>query len=233
MNIAVILSGGTGSRMRTDGFPKQYIEVNGKPILLYTLEKFDTCPCIDKIIVVADVNWHNAITQWTQQSKLEKFAGFALPGSSRQESIFHGLQACMALSQKDDDCVIIHDGVRPLVSHSLIEACFRELDTYDGCMPVLAVTDTVYYSEDSHTITSLLDRNKLFAGQSPEAFRLKKYYAINEAASPEELANIRGTTEIAYQNGHKISLIPGEYSNFKLTTPTDLDRFKAMLEASV
>ena len=148
----------------------------------------------------------------------------------RQESIFSGLSVCMAQSQKDDDGVIIHDGVRPLLSHDLITACLDALQDYDGSMPVLPVTDTTYLSQDGKHISGLLDRSTLFSGQAPEAFRLHAYYRINQAATKQELAETRGTTEIAYRHNFNIRLIPGEYGNFKLTTPTDLDRFRAILE---
>ncbi len=230
MNFALILSGGVGSRMRSDGFPKQYIEVKDKPILLYTLEKFQTCTAIDKIVIVADPTWQTQITAWMELSGISKFSGFASPGESRQESIFSGLSSCMTLSRGEDDGVIIHDGVRPLVSHGLICACLEALTDYDGSMPVLPVTDTTYVSQDGKHISGLLDRSTLFSGQAPEAFRLRPYYRINKEATKQELAETRGTTEIAYRHNFNIRLIPGEYGNFKLTTPTDLDRFRAILE---
>ena len=230
MNIALILSGGVGSRMRSDGFPKQYIAVNGKPILMYTLEKFQSCPVIDKIVIVADPAWQADIRAWLAQENITKFADFALPGTSRQGSILNGLEVCMTLAAENTDGVIIHDGVRPLVNHALIADCLAALKDHDGCMPVLPVTDTTYMSEDGKHISSLLDRSTLFAGQSPETFRLQPYYEINKNASAEELENTRGTTEIAYKHGMDIRLIPGDYGNFKLTTPTDLDRFRTVLE---
>ena len=230
MNFAIILSGGIGSRMRTDGFPKQYIEINGKPILLYTLEKFEKTNCVDKIVIVADDKWHSNIKNWILKFGINsKFAGFAKPGNSRQRSILNGLEFCKMLSHSETDNVIIHDGVRPCVTEDLIKACLDACSEYDGCMPVIPVTDTIYYSEDGKEITNLLDRSKLFAGQAPEAFRFNKYYEINKSADLEEIENTKGTTEIAYRNGLNIRLIPGEYANFKLTTPTDLERFKTVL----
>lgn len=230
MNFAIILSGGIGSRMRKDGFPKQYIKINNKPILLYTVEKFEKVECIDKIIIVADECWYKEIKGWFEKFNTGfKFSGFAKPGTSRQGSILNGLEKCKEMSTNAFDKVIIHDGVRPCVSKDLIKSCINACDDYDGCMPVIPVTDTTYYSEDGEEITNLLDRNKLFAGQAPEAFKLDKYYKINKSVSCEEIENTKGTTEIAYKHGLKIRLIPGDYANFKLTVPTDLDRFKTVL----
>ena len=231
MNIAVILSGGVGSRMRADGFPKQYIPVKEKPVLMYTLEKYQASPAIDKIVIVADPVWHGDIRAWMENAGITKFADFALPGTSRQGSVYNGLKACAALAASEETAnVAIHDGVRPLVSLELIAACMDALGEYDGCMPVLAVTDTTYLSQDGMHIAGLLDRSTLFSGLTPEAFRLWPFLRIHENASEEELENTRGSTEIAYKHGMNMRLIPGEYSNFKLTTPTDLDRFRAILE---
>ncbi|MCC8137787.1 MAG: 2-C-methyl-D-erythritol 4-phosphate cytidylyltransferase [Clostridiales bacterium] len=229
MVFALILSGGIGTRMRQDGFPKQYIKVNKKPVLIYTLEKFEQCSMIDQVILVADEQWKEKILEWLDEYHIKKITAFAKPGSSRQGSIVNGLSACVHISGKQEDRVVIHDAARPMVSDTLITECLKQLDTYDGCMPVLPINDTVYQSNDGKSITHLLDRNTLFAGQAPEAFKLMRYWEINRNATEEEINNTRGTSEIAYRNGLNISLIPGEDINFKLTTPADLEHFKALM----
>lgn len=229
MNYALILSGGVGTRMRSDGFPKQYLEIDAKPILMFTVEVFSRCTAIDKIVIVAAEIWQEKIGEWISDYHIEKFDSFALPGDSRQESIFHGLKACMISSIFEDDKVIIHDGVRPLVTEELIVNCLAKLPKHDGCIPVLPVTDTTYFSDDGKTIDSLLDRSKLFAGQAPEAFMLRKYYKLNVGLPKEVLEKTRGTSEIAFDAGFDICMIPGDYRNFKLTTPVDLDRFNTII----
>lgn len=231
MNYAIILSGGIGTRMRSDGFPKQYIEINHKPILIYTLEKFENNLEIDKIIVVAAEQWENKIKEWSDKYGISKLYSIASPGETRQESIFNGLKACMEINGEVDDMVIIHDAVRPLVSDHLISSCISALNEYDGCLPVLPVNDTIYQSTSGNAITQLLKRETLFAGQAPEAFRLREYYEINADATKEELARTRGTSEIAYKHGMNICLIEGDDMNFKLTTPADLNRFRVLINA--
>lgn len=227
MNYAIILSGGIGARMNTNGFPKQYISVNNKPIIVYTLEKFEINNHIDSIIIVAAKEWQGEIKKWCEQYKILKFVRFALPGETRQESVLHGLEACGDCSE--DDNVIIHDSVRPLVNDSIITNCINALNTYDGSMPAVPVNDTVYLSDNGTDISSLIDRSKLFAGQSPEAYKLKKYYEINKIASKEELNKTRGSSELAFNHGLKVKIIQGDYGNFKITTPTDLQRFKSII----
>ena len=229
MNYAVILSGGVGSRMRQDGFPKQYIEIYGKPILIYTLERFNNNALVDKIIIVAAEQWREKIFEWIDIYGINKFVEIANAGNTRQESILNGLEVCAKYSVESSDNVIIHDAVRPLLSDLLISKCLSALKNSEGCMPVLPINDTVYHSLNGNEITNLLDRKTLFAGQAPEAFHLHRYLEINRFATKTELANIRGSSEIAYKNGLDVTLIAGEEMNFKLTTPVDLERFKAIL----
>lgn len=228
MNYAVILSGGIGQRMRMEGLPKQYIEINGKPILMYTLEKFERSSCVDRIVIVAASQWYEQIQAWIQQYNITKFHGFAPAGSSRQESVLNGLNACIDESTTDEDSVGIHDAVRPLVSVELINSCYENLEGHDGVLPVLPMSDTIYLSNDAQSITSLLDRSVLFAGQSPEVYRLLHHLEINRKATKQELELVCGSSVIAHQNGHDVKLIPGEDLNFKITTQADLNRLMVL-----
>ena len=199
MNYAIILSGGIGTRMHMGDFPKQYYKVKGRMILEYTLDAFEKSGSVDEIMAI------------------------------RQESILSGLSVCMERSESETDKVIIHDGVRPLVSCELIDACFDAIGEYEACLPVIPATDTIYYSEDGKGVDKLLDRSKLFMGQSPETFWLHQYYKIHEGKSHEFLMSMRGTTEIAYVAGMKICMIPGDPMNFKITHPADLQRFRMIV----
>ena len=232
MNIAVILAGGVGSRMRGDGFPKQYIEVGGKPVLIYTLEKFQTCQAVDRIVVVANEQWKADILAWCDQFGISKLSAIAEPGETRQESVLSGLATCEQFSDFPEDIVLIHDAARPLVTPELINAVVEQSKTHDGCLPVIPMKDTVYCSTDGKTVTNLTDRSTLFCGQSPEAFNLQKYLLLNRQTPIEQLKLIRGSSELAHQYGFEISLIPGEEMNFKLTTQEDMDRFCSICSIS-
>ncbi len=232
MNIALVLAGGTGTRMRTDGFPKQYIEIKGKPVLLYTLEKFQACADVSHIVVVAHAQWEEKILQWAKTYGIDKFAGIAHQGDSRQESVYNGLEACMKLNPQADDLVLIHDSARPLVTPELISACVKGADGHDGCLPVIAVKDTIYYSRDGQTVHDLTDRSSLFCGQSPEVLKLLPYLELCRNLSAEQMLNIRGSCELAFRNGWDVCMIPGEEYNFKLTTAEDMSRLRKLLEES-
>lgn len=229
MNIAIILAGGVGSRMKTIDRPKQYIEVKGRPIINYCLRTFEKKTEIDGIYIVADHSWQEYIEEWLKKDNITKFKGFAPAGKSRQHSIYNGLQACEK-EAGEDDIVIIHDAARPFVSDEIIDCCIQGATELDGAMPVITVKDTVYRSKDGKSIASLLERSELFAGQAPESFRYGKYKKIHDEATEEELMNTRGSSEIAYKHGMEIRLFEGAEKNFKITTMEDLTNFEAELD---
>lgn len=219
MNTAIILAGGIGSRLGANR-PKQYIEVNGRPIISYCLDTFENNQIIDEIIIVVSDEWLDYVSEIV--SKLSKFSRFAPAGSSRQHSIFNGLKFCDPRTES----VIIHDAARPNVSNNLIDECFACLNGYDGVMPVIPVKDTIYYSEDGDQVNSLLNRDHLFAGQSPECFNYDMYYTVHKSLSENDLALIKGSSEIAFMHNMRIKMIKGDESNYKITTLSDLEKFK-------
>lgn len=228
MNTALILSGGTGSRVGAD-IPKQYIKVHGKPIIQYCLETIACHERIDAIQIVADSIWQDFIIEYRKDSVFErKFKGFSLPGANRQLSIWNGLEEIRKYAS-DQDLVFIHDAARPLISRDLISECLKAAAGYDGVLPVLPMKDTVYMSEDGEKITSLLERNQIFAGQAPEVFVLGAYYRANQLLFPEKIFKINGSTEPAVLAGMKIRMIPGDEKNFKITTKEDMDRFEEIV----
>lgn len=229
MNVAIVLSGGTGTRLGAH-IPKQYIEVNNRPIISYSLETIIGHRLIDHIIIVAAEEWQDLIKKCVTNA--DKDISFCQPGNSRQGSILNGLKKCEKLFNNDVDLVLIHDAARPLLSEELIERCLNISDEYDGAMPVLSVKDTTYQSIDGTHITALLDRNTLFAGQAPESFRFRKYLDIHNPLSSEEIDQIKGSSEIAHKFGLNIKLVKGDPLNFKITDNSDLNRFKTICNES-
>ncbi|MCM1119881.1 MAG: 2-C-methyl-D-erythritol 4-phosphate cytidylyltransferase [bacterium] len=233
MNTAIILAGGTGVRLHSN-IPKQYLAVQGKPVIAYSLEKFLDNDVIDAIQIVADDAWHAFIRQSMGHNQyLHKLKGFSRPGKNRQLSILNGLEDVKQYAP-DDSCIMIHDAARPLVEKEFIKACFARIGEHDGVMPVLSMKDTVYLSCDGKRVDSLLDRKKVFAGQAPEVFRLGVYYHANRALSSEQLLRVNGSTEPAVMAGLDIVMIDGDEGNFKITTEADLERFRQkVLEKTV
>lgn len=222
MNYAIILSGGVGTRLGLD-IPKQYYKVNDKYILEYVLDVMEQCSLLEGYIIVAAPQWQEEIKRVISNTK---FIGFATPGVNRQLSIYNGLVALQKkVLPKDDDVVLIQDAVRPNTSQELLTRCFSIRPDKDGAMPVLPMKDTVYLSRDGKKIDSLLNRQEIFAGQAPEAFRFGKYMKANEALLPEEILQINGSTEPAIRAGMCIAMIEGDEHNYKITTMADLQQF--------
>lgn len=229
MNIALILSGGTGTRLGTD-IPKQYLEVADRPIISYSLEQLAMHSDVDMLWIVADPSWHELILECVTKYDIHgKFKGFSEPGKNRQLSIFNGLEGIRQYTS-DSDHVFIHDAARPLLSADMITECFAGMEGHDGVLPVLPMKDTVYLSMDGKTITSLLNRSEIFAGQAPEVFEFGKYYEANKRLLPERILVINGSTEPAIMAGMDIAMIPGDENNFKITTRADLERFREIVK---
>lgn len=242
MVTALLLSGGTGTRMGVET-PKQYIEINGKPIIAYSLQTLFSHEGIDAVQIVADEMWRETILGCMERLQgggnegvspvkrdrgIDKFRGFSAPGKNRQLSILNGL-ADIGTYVADSDYVLIHDAARPLLSADLITACLDAVAGHDGALPVLPMKDTVYFSEDGERITSLLERSRIYAGQAPEIFVYGRYYEANRALLPERILKINGSTEPAVMAGMDIAMIPGDEGNFKITTRGDLERFREII----
>lgn len=229
MNIALILSGGTGARLGAS-IPKQYIEVCGKPIIIYSMECLTLHNRIDALQIVADPDWQEPIRNWLEIfGGWKKVRGFSAPGQNRQLSIFHGLRDIREYAG-DSAHIFIHDAARPMLSRQQITDCLAAMGGHDGVIPVLPMKDTVYTSKDGKTIASLLKRDEIFAGQAPEVFRLGTYYEANLQLMPERILKINGSTEPAVLAGLDVAMIPGDEGNFKITTKEDLERFRLQLK---
>lgn len=235
MNIAIILSGGTGVRLGGN-IPKQYIEVNEKPIIADCIETFEGHADIDGYIIVAAAEWEDYIKGFVGK----KFMRFASPGENRQLSIYSGMKAVKEIvsaaangdGTSDSECVvIIHDAARPFVTKEMISELINACDFCDGAMPALPVKDTMYIQENGK-VKALIDRESLIGGQAPEAFKFDKYLAANEALLPDKILNIKGSTEPAFLAGMDIAVIKGDEKNFKITTKEDLEKYK-MIKKSI
>lgn len=256
MNIALILSGGRGLRLGSD-IPKQYLEAGGRPVISWCLETLSLHERIDAIRIVAEPVWQEFILRCAEGAEgkgecredensyggnpcgapgeefrerfREKFCGFSLPGENRQLSILHGLEDIRRYGA-DTDYVLVHDAARPFLSARLVTECLAAAKGHDGVLPVLPMKDTVYASEDGRTVSALLKREDIFAGQAPELFQLGKYYEANQRLLPKAILKINGSTEPAIMAGMDIVMIPGDEGNFKVTTKKDLERFREIVE---
>lgn len=234
MNYAILLSGGMGNRINSD-VPKQYIRVGGCMMITSALKRLIACAHIDRIVIVAEESWRGRIDDDCDGVGLamDKVTGYADPGANRQLSIYNGMRAVMknviadgVNGMGDDDTVLVHDAARPFITAKLLDRCYAALPGHDGVMPVLPMKDTVYLSRDGTEVSQLLDRSEIFAGQAPELFRFVDYYKAVEGLLPNDIMDINGATEPAVMYGMNIAMIPGDETNYKVTTDADLERYR-------
>ena len=221
--MALVLAGGTGSRM---GRPKQFIDLLGVPALLHALGAFEEAPGVARIYAVGD---HARIETLVEEAGISKYAGCAPPGESRSLSTRSGLTL---LEEDPETVVLVHDGSRSLVTPDLVgrvvAAASGGSGVY-GVVPALPVSDTVKVVADG-IVLETLDRAKLYAVQTPQAFRLGVLRAIY--AGPEE--RLRAATDdasLVERAGGRVLVVAGEKTNIKLTSPEDLILAEAILGA--
>lgn len=222
MNGALVLSGGSGSRMGMD-VPKQYQVIAGKPVLIHTIEQFQRCDAVRYVAVAAEEEWHGQILQWKTEFGLTKLEVLAPAGEDRQHSILNGLRVLRPFLTGAWDGVIVQDAARPLTSGTLIGGLLQGLREAPCVLPVTPVTDTTYTSRDGRWVDGLLDRSTLYAGQAPEAFRYQDYLRLYEQTPSEVLGTMSGSCQLPYGKGWKVRMIPGERDNIKITYPSDLE----------
>lgn len=228
-NIAVVLSGGTGARIGM-AIPKQYIELAGKPVIVYTLECLERCACVEGVIVAAAPEWRAEILRWKEKFSLTKLLGAAPAGTNRQLSIRNGLLTAEEFVDEDKlSGVIIQDAVRPLTSTELMTRLIEGLREAPAVMPALPITDTTYTSHDGQWVDGLLDRSTLFAGQAPEAFRYWPYLELYRDTPEETLCSMSGSCQLPYNRGWKVKIISGEQGNVKITYAGDLKTCEKLL----
>jgi 2-C-methyl-D-erythritol 4-phosphate cytidylyltransferase len=218
--VALLLAGGTGSRM---GRPKQFIELLGKPALYHALRAFEEAPSVGKIYAVGD---GRRIEEVAGKAGIGKFAGCAEPGEARSLSTRNGLTLC---GEEQDPVVLIHDGSRCLVTPELIERVVKAAQYYgaDGVIPAVPVADTIKVA-DNGSVSQTLDRSRLHAAQTPQAFRLGLLREIY--AAPEHVLRTATDDASLVENaGGRVAVVPGEKTNIKLTTPEDLILAEAIL----
>ncbi len=221
MNYAVLLASGEGSRFGGEKL-KQLTRVSGKTILEHTLRVFDKSPLIDQIVIVS--NPQVMLLEAEFKERYPKCRFMVLGGSSRAESTWMGLRAIKEVA-KPSDKVLIHDGVRPFLSHKIIEDLINALDTYDAVNTIIDATDTMLYVENERVV-SIPDRTKIKRGQTPQGF---KYASIVEAFTdflPKQ-AELKVTDDCAIYLNYwgersRIYTVRGSEENIKITFPFDL-----------
>lgn len=232
MNYGLILAGGVGQRMRSSGMPKQFLEVFGKPVIIYTLEKFEKCVDIDRYVIVCNASWINHMETLVKRSGLKKLLTVVPGGKNRQDSVKQGLIAIQKNGSNPDDIIAIHDGVRPLVQIPIISENVRMAQKYGCAMTVKPVIETVCVTpEEAVCFEDFKKRDDTYTLTAPQTFRLK---VLTETMSQMEKENpsspiLDAAIGYAYLGG-RVHIVRENNNNLKITTPEDYYIMKALLE---
>lgn len=229
MNIAMLIAGGSGSRMHQD-IPKQFLTVNEKPIIVYTLEAFQKHPAIDEIIVVCIEGWEKILWAYIRQFNLTKVTAVVPGGACGQASIYCGLKE-LEKTHRPEDIVLIHDAIRPLVSEEIISDCLSKTVEFGSAIAMIPCAEAMLVSEDQQSSGEIYDRDHLKRTQTPQGFHLGKLLDVHERALAAGITNSVASCTLMIEMGEQVHFSRGSEKNIKLTTVEDIDIFKALLLA--
>lgn len=232
MNIAVIIAGGSGNRMGQD-IPKQFMHVDGCPIIIHTMQCFQRHPDIDAIAVVCLKGWDTVLQAYANQFSITKLKWIFPGGDTGMESIHNGIYGLKEQGCKDDDLVLIHDSVRPLLSQDIISSNIAICKAYGYAITGIQCREAILESEDGFSTSSSIPRDRLIRTQTPQTFKLGNIIQVHEDAKVKGIANsVASCTLIAEVGGREMHIVPGSEKNIKVTTVEDLEILKALMHTN-
>lgn len=232
MNIAVLIAGGSGNRMGQD-IPKQFMHVDGCPIIIHTMKCFQRHPDIDAIAVVCLKGWDTVLQAYANQFSITKQKWIFEGGSTGMESIHNGIYGLKESGCADDDLVLIHDSVRPLLSQDIISSNIAICKAYGYAITGIQCREAILESDDGFSTTTSIPRDRLIRTQTPQTFRLGNIIQIHEEAKEKGITNsVASCTLIAEVGGREMHIVPGSEKNIKVTTVEDLEILKALMHTS-
>lgn len=227
MNIALIMAAGSGSRMQNANEPKQFVLVNNKPLLIYSLETFNKM--VDAIIIVTSLEYAEKVNELCKQYNIDKLKAIVTGGDLRQHSVLNGLRAIKD-NYPDDSVVLIHDAARPLVSEKIINDNIDAVKKYGAAVTVIPATDTTLLSDDGEFISSSLKRSSVYQAQTPQSFILKEILEAHLSAVKEDAFATDDASLFNKYNKKPLRMVFGDKRNFKVTTEEDLLILKNYLD---
>lgn len=231
-NIAVIFAGGYGARMQNPSTPKQFLDADGKPVIIYTLEIFEHHPMIDAICIACIEPWIPYLQGLIQKYGLKKVVSIVPGGETGQDSIYNGLCAARDYAeskQLEDVFVLIHDGVRPLVHPETITENIQKAHECGNCVTCVPATET-FVVKPREGKTFLPERDESLLARAPQTFRLNEILAAHTQAREAGRHDYIDSCTLMYHYGYQLYSCLGSYENIKITTPTDFFIFRAILK---
>lgn len=229
MNYALIIAGGSGNRMGQD-IPKQFMHVDNCPIIVHTMKCFQNHPDIHGIAVVCLKGWETVLQSYANQFLIDKLKWIFPGGDTGMESIHNGIYGLKDAGCDDEDLVLIHDAVRPLLSQDIISSNIAICKAYGYAITGIQCREAILESEDGFTSTNSIQRDKLIRTQTPQTFRLKNIIDVHEQAKLMNIDNsVSSATLVAEVGDRTMHVVPGSEKNIKVTTVEDLEIIKALM----
>lgn len=229
MNIALIIAGGVGQRTNQD-IPKQFINVNDKPVIIYTLEAFQNHKDIDAIEVVCLDGWHDILSAYAKQFNITKLHKIVSGGENGQASIRNGVYS-ISESFSKDDIILVHDAIRPMISEEIITDCINTCKEYGSAITSIPCAEAMLYTTDKVQSDKIISRDELLRTQTPQAFSVGRLKAAHEEALKRGITNSVASCTLMIELGEKVYFSKGSEKNIKLTTADDFEIFRALLTA--
>ena len=231
MNIALVIAAGSGHRMGQD-IPKQFISVYDKPILLYTLEGFQDHPLIDAIEVVCLKGWESVVWAYAKQYGIDKLKWIVEGGKTGQESIRNGVFN-LAGKVSEDDFVVVHDGIRPLIDSSVLTDVIEKAHEFGNAVSSMPYNEQIFVisEDDPSTTTQYIPRETLRRVATPQAYRFDLLNEKYHEAFDRQIGIIGSsyTNTMMVELGVRLHFASGSDKNLKITTKDDLELFKGYI----
>lgn len=231
MNIAVIFAGGVGQRMRSKELPKQFLKLHNRPIIIHTLDVFENSPEIDAIVIACVADWIDYLKKLIEKFHITKVKKIVPGGATGQDSIYNGLKAAESIKTNEDDIVLIHDGVRPLINQKTIHDDIAMVKRHGTAITSVKVKETILVVNDEEKIVDIPDRSHSRLARAPQCFYLKDILATHEKARKEDKHDFIDSCSMMKYYGHDLYLVDGPQENIKVTTPDDFYTMRALLDA--
>lgn len=220
MSVGIIFAGGSGTRMNSRALPKQFLEVNGRPIIVHTLQHFEDHPEIEAVAVAILPTWRDHFMKLVARYELSKVKWVVDGGGTGQQSRHRALQA-VAAERPGDTVVLVHDGVRPLIDEELISANIRTVREHGTAITCSKVNETIIASDDGE-VGAIIPRENLFAARAPQSFRLGEILEAYDAAVAHGEDDTIDSCSVMKDFGHTpLHRVDGPVSNIKITTAED------------
>lgn len=229
MVTALIFAGGTGQRMNSRSKPKQFLEMHGKPIIIYTLEHFELHQNIDNIVIVCLKDWIDELKGMLKRYGITKVIRIVPGGETGHDSIYYGLEAMKDIAG-DDDIVLIHDGVRPLITSELIDRNIEMVKNCGNAITSEPTRESIVMSIDGEKIYDVPQRRQMYVAKAPQSFRFGKILKLYEKAHEEQVKSI-DSAHLCSLYDEPMNIVLSTKNNMKITDPADYYMYRALYDA--